>query len=164
MMYLVLVRSSMLTNGFSEMINKETYDQVQKFFPQSTTGKHLKVSRKEFTAGLLLLPDEPDVFTPLSSTEALHEGVTFTKQLQSLARESTFREDDGEKWKMTSEVWMEMMLHAASRCTWEEHAQQLRHGGELLTHVSLLMAHFGLCTQVHRFKKSADDYSGKSLA
>ena len=53
------------------------------------------------------------------------------------------RWEDEEKWKMVSEVWMEMMVYAASRCTWEEHAHQLRHGGELLTHVSLLTAHLG---------------------
>ncbi|XWS67657.1 hypothetical protein CRYUN_Cryun04dG0024700 [Craigia yunnanensis] len=61
---------------------------------------------------------------------------------------------------MISEVWMEMMVYAASRCTWEEHAQQLKHGGELLTHVSLLLAHLGLSTQVHKLEKSPDDHSG----
>ncbi|XVE48766.1 hypothetical protein DITRI_Ditri01bG0028800 [Diplodiscus trichospermus] len=157
MMYLILVRPSMLPNGFSEMVNKETYDQVQRFFPQSTTRKNLKVSRKEFIAGLLQLPV---VFIPLSSTGAIYEGVKFAKQLQSLVRDSALRWDDEEKWKMISEVWMEMMIYAASLCTWEEHAQQLRHGSELLTHVSLLMAHLGLSTQVHRLEKSPDDHSG----
>ncbi|XVE48763.1 hypothetical protein DITRI_Ditri01bG0028500 [Diplodiscus trichospermus] len=161
MMHLVLVRPSMLPNGFSEMVNKETYDQVQRFCLQPTSWiKNLKVSRKEFIAWLLLLPD--DSFN-LLSTGALDEGVKFAKQLQSLVRDSALRWDDEEKWKLISEVWMEMMIYAASRCTWEEHAQQLRHGGELLTHVSLLMAHLGLSTQVHRLKKppkSADDNSG----
>ncbi|XWS62593.1 hypothetical protein CRYUN_Cryun06bG0024300 [Craigia yunnanensis] len=152
MMYLVLVRPSMLPNGFSEMVMKETYIQNQRFFSQTKISENMKVSMKEFVGGLLLLSNDTLQF--LSETGALYDGVMFAKQLQDLVRESTLRWDDEEKWKMISDVWMEMMVHAASRCTWEEHAQQLRHGGELLTHVSLLMAHFGLSTQVHRLEKS----------
>ncbi|XVE48762.1 hypothetical protein DITRI_Ditri01bG0028400 [Diplodiscus trichospermus] len=162
MMHLVLVRPTMLPNGFSELVNKETYDQVQKLFPQSTTTKNLKVSKKEFIAGLLTFPDD-SIQLLMSETGALYEGVKFAKQLQSLVRDSALRWDDEEKWKMISEVWMEMMIYAASHCTWEEHAQQLRHGGELLTHVSLLMAHLGLSTQVHRLEKSGDERSRRLL-
>ena len=50
-------------------------------------------------------------------------------------------------WKLVSQVWLEMLFYAASHCGWSDHAQQLRRGGELLTHVWLLMAHFGLTEQ-----------------
>ncbi|KAK7835479.1 hypothetical protein CFP56_023500 [Quercus suber] len=49
-----------------------------------------------------------------------------------------------EKWELIKSVWLEMLGHAASQCKGRLHAQQLRRGGELLTHVWLLMAHFGL--------------------
>ncbi|XP_022762106.1 uncharacterized protein LOC111308001 [Durio zibethinus] len=153
MMYLVLVRPTTLPNGFSEMVNKKTYLQSQRISPQTKTAKSLKVSMKEFVGALIYFPF--DSSHESSEFGALLEGAKFAQQLQSLVRDS--RWDDEEKWKMISEVWMEMMVYAASRCTWEEHAQQLRHGGELLTHVSLLMAHLGLSTQVHRLEKSADD-------
>ncbi|KAJ4839588.1 hypothetical protein Tsubulata_020229 [Turnera subulata] len=48
------------------------------------------------------------------------------------------------KWKAISGVWMEMLAYAAAQCRGNQHGQQLRRGGELLTHVWLLMAHFGL--------------------
>ncbi|KAL5758315.1 hypothetical protein ACOSP7_020926 [Xanthoceras sorbifolium] len=49
------------------------------------------------------------------------------------------------KWKIISEVWVEMLGYAAHNCGWKLHCQQLRKGGgELLTHVCLLMAHLGL--------------------
>ncbi|KAF8017326.1 hypothetical protein BT93_H2495 [Corymbia citriodora subsp. variegata] len=48
------------------------------------------------------------------------------------------------KWEIISEVWVEMLCQAASKCKASYHAQQLRRGGELLTHVWLMMAHFGL--------------------
>ncbi|KAK8626694.1 hypothetical protein V6N13_134327 [Hibiscus sabdariffa] len=149
MMYLVLVRPAMLPNGFSEMVNKETYLQIQRI-SQTKTKMNMKVPMKEFIEALLCSPSDFG-FTELSETGALWDGVKFAKQLQSLRSD---RWDDEEKWKMISEVWMEMMVYSASRCSWTEHAQQLRHGGELLTHVALIMAHLGLSTQVHRLEKT----------
>ncbi|XVF45642.1 hypothetical protein PTKIN_Ptkin02bG0223200 [Pterospermum kingtungense] len=158
MMYLVLVRPTMLPNGFSEMVNKETGNEAERFFPQ-TQMKDSMMSMKDFVAGLLHMPNDTIKLFSHRGAGALYEGVRFAKQLQSLVRESTLRWDGEDKWEMISEVWMDMMVYAASRCTWEEHAQQLRHGGELLTHISLLMAHLGLSHQVHRLEQSADDHS-----
>nr|GEZ57055.1 disease resistance protein [Tanacetum cinerariifolium] len=52
--------------------------------------------------------------------------------------------DPGEMWKMVGNVWVEILGYAASQCRGYEHAQQLEKGGELLTHVWLLMAHLGI--------------------
>ncbi|TXG68492.1 hypothetical protein EZV62_003427 [Acer yangbiense] len=71
------------------------------------------------------------------------------KQAQGL--DSHFRDlENGGKirWKMISEVWLEMLAYAAQNCDWKEHAQHLRNGGELLTHVSVLMVNFRLNKQV----------------
>uniref|UniRef100_A0A6N2KCJ3 Uncharacterized protein n=1 Tax=Salix viminalis TaxID=40686 RepID=A0A6N2KCJ3_SALVM len=54
---------------------------------------------------------------------------------------------DEKKWEMISKVWVEMLMYAATHCGWKEHADALARGGELLTHVYLLMAHLGLCKQ-----------------
>lgn len=48
-----------------------------------------------------------------------------------------------DRWKIIKGVWLEMLIHAASQCRGRNHAQQLRRGGELLTHVWLFMAHLG---------------------
>ncbi|TXG68489.1 hypothetical protein EZV62_003424 [Acer yangbiense] len=52
------------------------------------------------------------------------------------------------RWDMISEVWLEMLAYAVQNCDWKEHAQHLRDGGELLTHVSVLMVNFHLNKQV----------------
>ncbi|KAF9679383.1 hypothetical protein SADUNF_Sadunf06G0009500 [Salix dunnii] len=54
---------------------------------------------------------------------------------------------NGKKWEMISEVWVEMLMHAATHCRWKEHVHALSQGGELLTHVCVLMAHLGLSKQ-----------------
>ncbi|XP_044496603.1 uncharacterized protein LOC123219015 [Mangifera indica] len=64
-----------------------------------------------------------------------------------LARELQQETDSEKKWEMISEVWVEMLTYAASHCGWREHGQQLWKGGQLLTLVSVLMAHLGLSEQ-----------------
>ena len=48
------------------------------------------------------------------------------------------------KWENICQVWVEMLSYAASQCKWNYHARRLRQGGELITHVWLLMAHLGI--------------------
>lgn len=55
--------------------------------------------------------------------------------------------DSKNRWKMVRDVWLEMLTYAASQSRGSEHARQLKRGGELLTHVWLLMAHFGMTDQ-----------------
>lgn len=45
---------------------------------------------------------------------------------------------------MIANVWLEMLGYAANLCGGTNHARQLSKGGELLTHVWLLMVHLGL--------------------
>ena len=49
-----------------------------------------------------------------------------------------------QKWERISQVWVGMLSYAASQCSWNYHARRLSQGGELLTHVWLLMAHLGI--------------------
>ncbi|KAJ6991944.1 hypothetical protein NC653_015326 [Populus alba x Populus x berolinensis] len=76
---------------------------------------------------------------------ALLDGCMLAVSLQSL--ESLDDWANEKKWEMISEVWVEMLMYAASHCGWKEHADALARGGELLTHVCLLMAHLGLSKQ-----------------
>ncbi|CAI0428975.1 unnamed protein product [Linum tenue] len=51
------------------------------------------------------------------------------------------------KWKVIAEVWVELLCYAAINCEKTAHAQQVSKGGELITYVWLMMAHFGLSMQ-----------------
>ncbi|KAI4367157.1 hypothetical protein MLD38_022925 [Melastoma candidum] len=51
------------------------------------------------------------------------------------------------KWEIIVRVWVEMLSYAAGHCRGNEHARTVSRGGELLTHVWLLMAHFGITAE-----------------
>ncbi|CAM0874965.1 unnamed protein product [Alopecurus aequalis] len=57
-------------------------------------------------------------------------------------------QEEPETWRETlveiQDMWMRLLLYVAGKCPVELHAQQLGRGGELLTFVWLLMAHYGI--------------------
>ncbi|KAK1576450.1 hypothetical protein Q3G72_013975 [Acer saccharum] len=82
--------------------------------------------------------DDFNEFFKGESHSLLKYGLMVSMQLQNVHQR---------KWEIISDVWVEMLIYAAHNCGWKEHAQQLGKGGELLTHVCLLMTHFGLTKQ-----------------
>ncbi|XVE93963.1 hypothetical protein REPUB_Repub01dG0239500 [Reevesia pubescens] len=148
MLYLVLLRPMMLPKGYGEVINKVTYERAKIFFPKEMRQK-FSDNKKRFVTVLDcqgLIPLEKGE----KNMDVLEKGHLLGKKLQDLVCRELDHED---KWEMISKVWMGMMMKAAIHCSWNEHAQQLRHGGELLTHVSLLMAHLGLSTKIRIFQQ-----------
>ncbi|KAF8025537.1 hypothetical protein BT93_F2389 [Corymbia citriodora subsp. variegata] len=55
------------------------------------------------------------------------------------------------KWEIISSIWVEMLCYAAYNCPVHHHAKLLRKGGELITHVWLLLVH-----RTDRFHLSID--------
>ena len=51
------------------------------------------------------------------------------------------RED---RWEIFTNFWVENLAHVATLCQGNSHAQQLRKGGEFLTHVWFLIEHMDL--------------------
>ncbi|XAR63338.1 hypothetical protein NMG60_11023244 [Bertholletia excelsa] len=51
--------------------------------------------------------------------------------------------EEEDRWKIMSNIWVEMLSYAASNCPVRQHAQDIGHGGKFLTHVWLLLLHLG---------------------
>ncbi|XP_044478759.1 uncharacterized protein LOC123205785 [Mangifera indica] len=132
MLYLLVLCPSMLPQGIGEIRYKDTRAQLIQFLKRE---KSVAMKEKEVARKLL------EKISKRTITQSiLSDGCELARELQ--------QETDSErKWKMISEVWVEMLTYAASHCGWREHGQQLWKGGQLLTLVSVLMAHLGLSEQ-----------------
>ncbi|KAI6671412.1 hypothetical protein NL676_006297 [Syzygium grande] len=71
------------------------------------------------------------------STSVLFDACHLADQLKSV-----------DTWDMISKVWVRMLIYAACQCKGYEHCESLSRGGELLSHVWLLMAHLGIAQPV----------------
>ncbi|XP_052877378.1 uncharacterized protein LOC108466220 [Gossypium arboreum] len=167
MLYLVLVRPAMLPKDFGEttkesfvpdkkkpdLIRKESQRMALNFFEVGDLDT--TAATKLLSTGLLAIAD-PEVFFYFKvndndgslirakepEPDVLVRGHIVALELLELS--AKFRYDYDTIWEIVSHIWMKMLIHAAKHCSWEEHALALRQGGELLTYVSLLLAHFGL--------------------
>ncbi|KAB2606975.1 hypothetical protein D8674_006692 [Pyrus ussuriensis x Pyrus communis] len=134
MMHILVFSPFMLPEGIGQIRFRDTCAEATEFFEK----------RREV---LLEVNTElvPAMVIGDRSKTVLFDGCRLAKQLMALETEEG--KSNEEKWGIISQVWIEMLCYAASHCSWKEHAQQLRHGGELLTHVCLLMANLGFSQQ-----------------
>jgi len=181
MMYLSVIRPNMLSKGFSDEGYQETLRELRELWGLKYPDPFEEAYRRNLQELWGLKDRDPDdkgyqralralrngesrvydngVFQRLWKTEkSVLRGVyALARQLLSLGPEK--------RWWMINEVWVEMVAYAAAHCPWKEHTHQLRRGGELLTHVSLLMLHLGLTEQYefNEFKDSFSDLKGVSI-
>ncbi|CAL5017684.1 unnamed protein product [Urochloa decumbens] len=62
---------------------------------------------------------------------------------RAVAQELLHIKEQGERWHLIAAVWLEMLFYAAPRCGAAFHYEHLSTGGELATHVLLLMKFLG---------------------
>lgn len=139
MLYLLVMRPFMLPNGIGQIRFQDTRAEAEEFF----RGRNSVKDAKKACATLLQVSTK---ILPLEvkgdrSKSVLFDACKLVQALRSLKWEKE------KKWEMVSHVWVEMLSYAACQCQRSQHAQQLRQGGELLTHVWLLMAHLGITEQ-----------------
>ncbi|KAL4637087.1 hypothetical protein ACB092_03G055700 [Castanea dentata] len=132
MIYLLYQQPSLMSevSGIAKQRFRDTWAEAQRFFKQRARGRGTR-DKKDCVRKLreeTYVKDNP-------SSSALFDACTLAKELIKL---------DEQKWEVMSKVWVELLSYAASRSRGNAHVQQLSRGGELLTFVWLLMAHFGL--------------------
>ncbi|XP_057977375.1 uncharacterized protein LOC131164300 [Malania oleifera] len=159
MLYLLVMCPFMLPKGVGQIRFDLTARQAEGYFKLKDIG--VGSSRNE---ACKILIEEDDEDPPPSM---ILDGCKLAKLLQSEPKvviETDYVSEEWEKWKIICHVWVEMLCFAANQCEWRYHAQQLGRGGELLTHVSLLMAHFGLTDQMRNATGgTAEDTAGDTI-
>ncbi|CAH8278185.1 unnamed protein product [Arabidopsis lyrata] len=147
MMYLLIMRPKLMSQvaGIGTIRFRDTLAEAERFFK----GKHIKNLRDMKRASKMILSVSND-YEPMyvkgnRSKSVLFDASMLAKELQRL-EDNNSRNGYG-KWRVLSKVWVELLCYAASQCKAMEHVAQLSRGGELLSFVWLLMAHFGLSDQ-----------------
>ena len=143
MVYLLVKRPFMLPNGIGQIRFQHSCDEATKIF-QSVKDRIQACKRLVLQVNLEIPPLK---VKGDRSKSVLSEACRLAKSLQSLETEEEWNCE--KKWEMMSHVWVEMLCYAACHCPWNGHAKELTNGGELLTHVCLLMAHFGITEHVY---------------
>lgn len=138
----------MLPKGIGEIRFRDTCAEAKNFFEK----RRQKFKSWNKSEACMLLLQVSTVINPRTikgdrSKSILFDGCRLAKTLQSLVIEERWDKDNEEKWEMISHVWTQMLFYASNQCGWKQHGEQLRHGGELLTHVCLLMTHLGFSEQ-----------------
>ncbi|XP_058182123.1 uncharacterized protein LOC131300352 [Rhododendron vialii] len=138
MLYLLVEHPNMLPIGMGQIKFRELYIDLGEFVEMYISKPLKDVTEKEASKMLMEIvnPENMLVGGGGRSNFLILHGCKLASQLGKF-------EPAKHKWDIIVNVWIEMMGHAASQCKGRHHAQQLRRGGEYLTHLWLLMAHFG---------------------
>ncbi|GMY34761.1 hypothetical protein FCV25MIE_30003 [Fagus crenata] len=138
MLYLLVMRPIMLPNGIEQIRFQDTCAEAIEFFQERKS-----ICEEESQACLKLLEVNTEISPSIvkgdKSKSVLFDGCRLAKSLKCL--------EPQKKWELLCHVWVEILCFATTKCRWHHHAQQLRRGGELFTHVWLLMAHLGITEQ-----------------
>ncbi|XP_062088444.1 uncharacterized protein LOC133795006 [Humulus lupulus] len=143
MLYFLVMRPFMLPNGIGQIRFQDTCAEAVEFFE----GRKFIAGEKKACEALIKVSTEilPSEVKGDRSKSVLFDACGLAKGLQSLETEQNW--DKEKKWELISHVWVEILSYAAGQCQKNQHVQQLRRGGELLSHVWLLMAHLGITKQ-----------------
>ncbi|XP_006465866.2 uncharacterized protein LOC102612510 [Citrus sinensis] len=144
MMFLQILYPFLLPVGIGLIRFRDTCQEARRFFEERMSGENYQKRARRIRACKMLLKVKTDV-RPIKVKGDRSKSVLF--DACSLASALNEISDTKKRWKMVRDVWLEMLTYAASQGRGSQHAQQLKRGGELLTHVWLLMAHFGLTGQ-----------------
>ncbi|XP_031278614.1 uncharacterized protein LOC116137066 [Pistacia vera] len=154
MLYLLVIYPSLLPVGIGLIRFRDTRSEARKFLEErkymnrtkETHGSEKTDQKRELKiqACKMLLKVKTHV-PPIKVKGDMSKSVLF--DASRLASELNKISDEKRRWKLIRDVWFEILTYAASQGRGSHHARQLKRGGEFLTHVWLLMAHFGMTDQ-----------------
>ncbi|KAF8011524.1 hypothetical protein BT93_J1967 [Corymbia citriodora subsp. variegata] len=135
MIYVQYMCPSMLPARFGSIRFRDIYKEPSQYFDWSKKAPDTAEARDEWFRGIKdKISESKSMEDPVRSV--LIQACWVVEELQRVPR--------GWRWSAIREVWVEMVMYGANKCKARDHAQHMRGGSELITHVWLLMAHYGL--------------------
>ncbi|KAK1580913.1 hypothetical protein Q3G72_001306 [Acer saccharum] len=145
LMYLLVEHPSMLSAGTGQINFQEISGEIESVISDKCADN---VARKNQVCDTLLEHFTSDVVLKANKNNYATKWFvikTAFDLVKKLNKTYPSKPSDADaKWQKIGNKWFEMLVQAANNCRGNEHAQQLRRGGEFLSHVWLLLAYFGL--------------------
>lgn len=138
MMYLLIMQPTMMSAvaGIGKIRFRDTLAEAKRFFKRKVPSDEKKACEQILKVKTYV---KPSAVKGDRSKSVLFDGSILAKELKKLEKR--------DRWELMSKVWLELLSYAATHCDPRAHAQLVSSGGELITFVWLLMAHFGLGEQ-----------------
>ncbi|XP_039167138.1 uncharacterized protein LOC120292781 [Eucalyptus grandis] len=135
MLYVLLNQPNLMSSvamvGFAQMVSTKVLLELRSYISNATTDLN-EICEELYSDEMSLRAWRGEgPINPLKSP--LLEGLLLAHEL----------ENDKNKWKIISDMWLKLLQYAAINIKGEAHVQMLSKGGELVTFVWLLMAHVG---------------------
>ncbi|XP_054820766.1 uncharacterized protein LOC129319709 [Prosopis cineraria] len=132
MMYLLAMRPQMLSMATATIIFRHAYDKLKDFMQKE------QLIKDEGEVCRILRMESLYSVSERSSETVVTLKWNMLRDAQRLARNLMKREN---RWHIICSVWVEMLCYAAANCSADEHSEQIRRGGGLITHVWILLLH-----------------------
>ncbi|XP_017252111.2 uncharacterized protein LOC108222725 [Daucus carota subsp. sativus] len=153
MLYLMVMKPDMMSavSCFGEIKFRDTCTEAADFFgtklPELNKRKFCKFFRRESINEKEALQKKAcEAILNISTEDEMLKDKQIFFIASALAKKLKAVPSD-KKWLIISKLWVEQLSYAASHIRSYAHAVQLSKGGEFITIVWLLMAHFGLGDQ-----------------
>ncbi|XP_056166350.1 uncharacterized protein LOC115679517 [Syzygium oleosum] len=135
MMFLLVRHPHILSVTTAKITWDNAYMKFKKFLDKITTEPHDRENILNILSGPEYVQES---YSEVFLEPVITRGWDVVAEAQRLATELKSTKDT---WELISSVWVEMLCFAAYNCQQYHHAKLLRRGGEIITHVWLLLCH-----------------------
>lgn len=137
MLYLLVMRPSVMSTvvGLAKIRFQDTLAEAKRLFLRNNLGPGDDSKRACKIIYEVKTDVKPEHLKGDRSKSVLFDACRLAKALDKF---------ENRKWLLISKVWVDLLSYAATHCRPSAHVEQIGKGGELITFVWLLVAHFGL--------------------